>query len=69
MRGVVDRDQSERIWLDVVRLQNPLRDHVAVLGLDLVIDEAEGYAYLRSATRTPTTHCPGSCRATGSPSP
>ena len=58
MRGVVDRDQSERIWLDVVRLQNPLRDHVAVLGLDLVIDEAEGYAYLRSATEDPDNPLP-----------
>jgi len=58
MRGVVDRDQAERIWLDVVRLQNPLRDHVAVLGLDLVIDEAEGYAYLRSAAEDPDNPLP-----------
>jgi hypothetical protein len=58
MRGVVDRDQSERIWLDVVRLQKPLRDHVAVLGLDLVIDEAEGYAYLRSAAEDPDNPLP-----------
>ena len=58
MRGVVDRDHAERIWLDVVRLQNPLRDHVAVLGLDLVIDEAEGYAYLRSKPEDPDNPLP-----------
>lgn len=53
MRGVVDRDAAERLWHDVVRLQNTLRDHVAVLALDLVIDEAEGYAYLRSRPDDP----------------
>lgn len=58
MRGVVDRDHAERVWLDVVRLQNPLRDHVSVLGLDLVIDEAEGYAYLRSKPEDPDNPLP-----------
>lgn len=53
MRGIVDREGSERIWHDIVSLQNALRDHVAVLGLDLVIDEAEGYAYLRSKPDDP----------------
>ena len=53
MRGVVDREAAERTWLDVLALQHALRDHVAVLGLDLVIDEAEGYAYLRSRPEDP----------------
>lgn len=53
MRGVVDRESAERLWLDVVRLQNILRDHVGVFGLDLIIDEAEGYAYLRSRPEDP----------------
>lgn len=53
MRGVVDRDAAEQAWIDVVRLQNQLRDHIGVLGLDLVIDEAEGYAYLRSRPDDP----------------
>ena len=48
MRGVVDRSSAERVWLDVLHSQHAVRDHVAVLALDLVIDEAEGYAYLRS---------------------
>lgn len=58
MRGVVDRDSSERTWIDVVRLQNAVHDHVAVLGLDLVIDEAEGYAYLRSRPDDPDIPLP-----------
>jgi hypothetical protein len=58
MRGVVDRESAERVWVDVLRLQNQLRDHVAVLGLDLVLDEAEGYAYLRSKPEDPDQPIP-----------
>lgn len=53
MRGVVDRTVAERVWLDVVHAQHALRDHMGVLGLDLVIDESEGYAYLRSRPEDP----------------
>lgn len=53
MRGVVDRDSAERTWHDVLHSQHALRDHVGVLALDLVIDEAEGYAYLRSRPDDP----------------
>lgn len=58
MRGVVDRESAERVWIDVVLMQNQLRDHVGVLGLDLVIDEAEGYAYLRSLPEDPDEPMP-----------
>lgn len=58
MRGVVDRESAERTWADVLALQNTLRDHVGVLGLDLVIDEAEGYAYLRSKQEDPDNPLP-----------
>lgn len=58
MRGVVDRESAERVWIEVVRLQHRLRDHVAVLGLDLVIDESEGYAYLRSRPEDPDLPVP-----------
>lgn len=53
MRGVVDRDSAERTWHDVLHTQRALRDHVAVLALELVIDESEGYAYLRSRPQDP----------------
>lgn len=53
MRGVIDRDSAERTWQDLLHLQNRVRDHVGVLALDLVIDEAEGYAYLRSRPDDP----------------
>lgn len=48
MKGVVYRDGQEKAWRHLVDLQAQVRDHVAVLGLVLVVDEAEGYAFLRS---------------------
>ena len=35
-------------WNLLLALQSRVRDFVAVLGLELVVDEAEGYAFLRS---------------------
>jgi len=48
MRGVVYRDTHEAIWQALHRTKAALRDHFDTLGLLVVIDEAEGYAYLRS---------------------
>jgi hypothetical protein len=48
MKGVVYRDTHEKAWRHLLDLQAQVRDHVAVIGLVLVIDEAEGYAFLRS---------------------
>lgn len=48
MKGVVYRDTHEAVWQSVLRLQPQLRDHFDVPGLMVVVDEAEGYAYLRS---------------------
>jgi hypothetical protein len=47
LKGVVYQDQQQKIWQDLVNLQGPVSDYVAVLGLDLFIDEAEGFAYLK----------------------
>jgi Domain of unknown function (DUF4194) len=48
MKGVVYRDTNERAWRNLLQLQAQVRDYVAVIGLTVVIDEAEGYAFLRS---------------------
>ena len=52
LKGVVYRDEATggkaRQWHDLIALQHRVRDYVAVLGLTLVLDEAEGYAFLRS---------------------
>jgi hypothetical protein len=47
MKGVIYRDGNETAWQQVRQLQAQVRDYVDVLGLQVVIDEAEGYAYLR----------------------
>ncbi len=46
-RGIVYREQSAERWRDLIGLQAAARDYVRVLGLELIIDEAEGYAFLR----------------------
>ena len=47
MKGVVYRDMHDRAWRSLLELQPQARDYVDVLGLQVVIDEAEGYAFLR----------------------
>jgi hypothetical protein len=47
-RGVVYAEADEKIWQSLTALESQARDYVAVLGLDLILDESEGYAFLRS---------------------
>ena len=48
LKGVIYRDDDAAHWSALLQLQARVRDHVAVLGLELMLDEAEGYAFLRS---------------------
>lgn len=48
MQGVVYRESDEDTWLVLERSGAGARDHFATIGVDVVVDEAEGYAYLRS---------------------
>lgn len=48
LKGVIYREGDERLWGALLNLQMRLRDYMSVLGLDLVVDEAEGYAFLKS---------------------
>lgn len=48
LRGVLYQETEPKQWSHLLNLQARVRDYVAVLGLELVIDEAEGYAYLQS---------------------
>ena len=48
LKGVVYLEESPELWNSLLNLQAAVRDYVAVLGLELILDEAEGYAYLRS---------------------
>jgi hypothetical protein len=48
LKGVLYREDDERLWSSLLRLQARVREHAAVLLLDLIMDEAEGYAFLKS---------------------
>jgi hypothetical protein len=48
LRGVVEQDSHPQVWRNLLGLTGQVRDHVAVLGLALVLDEVEGYAFLRA---------------------
>ena len=48
LRGVVFRDRDPGLWEELIGLRARVRDYMAVPGLELVIDEGEGYAYLHS---------------------
>lgn len=48
LKGVFYRDHDAAQWQALLALQARVRDYVAVLGLELVLDEAEGFSYLRS---------------------
>jgi hypothetical protein len=48
MKGVLYCDLHENAWRHLLQLQPQVRDYVGVIGLTVVVDEAEGYAFLRS---------------------
>lgn len=47
LKGVLYREDDERQWATLLRLQARLREQAALLLLDLILDEAEGYAFLK----------------------
>lgn len=48
LKGVLYREDDERLWASLLRLQARVREQAAVLLLDLVLDEADGHAFLKS---------------------
>jgi hypothetical protein len=51
MKGVLYREIDPGLWQHMLNLQARIRDYMAVMGLNLMLDEAEGYAWLH--TREP----------------
>jgi Domain of unknown function (DUF4194) len=48
LKGVVYREGDGTLWNALLQLQSRVRDYVSVMVLDLVLDESEGYAFLRA---------------------
>lgn len=46
-KGVLYQEDDPALWQGLLELQSRVRDYLGVLGLQLLLDEAEGYAYLR----------------------
>jgi hypothetical protein len=55
MKGVVYEENDPALWQDLFNLQARTRDYISVLGLELMLDEAEGYAWLRTRPATEGT--------------
>ena len=47
MKGVLYQETHETAWAALARHGATVRDHFTVLGVDVVVDDIEGYAYLR----------------------
>ena len=52
LKGVLYQHSEAGLWNALLDLQARVRDYVAVLGLELALDEAEGYAFLRARQET-----------------
>lgn len=48
MQGVVYRESDEDTWLALERFGAGVRDHFVTIGVEVVVDDTEGFAYLRS---------------------
>jgi hypothetical protein len=53
LRGVVYADAHPKAWEALLQLGAQVRDHLTPLGLDVRIDQAEGYAYVVQAEPGP----------------
>lgn len=52
MKGVTYHEDNPAAWQSLLNLQARVREYTAVLGLELILDEAEGYAFLRQRIAT-----------------
>ena len=53
LKGVLYRDEDGPLWQKLLELQARLRDYFIVLNLELILDEAEGHAFLRARPDNP----------------
>ena len=56
LKGIVSRGKDEALWQDILSNQTALRDYFRRLGLTLIIDELDEYAYLRQEESSGLPH-------------
>lgn len=47
MKGVLYKEADPAIWQQLIKEQGVVSEYVSVMGLALLVDEAEGYAFLK----------------------
>ena len=47
LKGVLYRDRHPQAWEALLAFQAAVRDYLSVIGLEVLLDEAEGYAFVR----------------------
>ncbi len=47
LRAVLYRDQQEGLWQEMLSHHSAIQEYIKVIGLELLVDEAEGYAFLQ----------------------
>lgn len=55
LKGVIYMEESPALWESLLGLQAAVKDYVAVIGLELILDESEGYAFVRSRPESDET--------------
>lgn len=53
LRGPLHAEDSAPIWASITKLGTQLRDHLSILGMQLVVDDLERYAYVRTIDELP----------------
>ena len=50
LKGILFRQQQPVLWNNLLSLQSQVLDYVKIIGLELEINETEGYAWLKQVT-------------------
>ncbi|NLD91649.1 MAG: DUF4194 domain-containing protein [Fibrobacter sp.] len=55
LKGVVYADENARLWQNLLSLQARIRDYVKEIGLELIVVEDEGFAWLQTLASNENT--------------
>lgn len=47
LKGVLYQERSPELWSELLRFMGPVREYFSLIGLEVFLDEAEGYCFLR----------------------
>jgi hypothetical protein len=53
LKGIIYRDDDPDQWQQLLELENQVRDYFSVIGIELMFDDSEGYAWLRTRESEP----------------